>query len=130
MQKLKVDKLKDIKGGAASGALLNGIGSIIGKTGDFIIDVAMLPFAYIEAAKGHDKAKFKIGNSSFEFDDTTSVKLSANNNISDNVIKLETMKSFDNSVINQNNNLEILQPVNTTLDANIAKDVVFNKFFG
>ncbi|AVN63824.1 hypothetical protein CG006_02435 [Mesoplasma florum] len=130
MQKLKVDELKDIKGGAASGALLNGIGSIIGKTGDFIIDVAMLPFAYIEAAKGHDKAKFKIGNSSFEFDDTTSVKLNANSNISDNIVKLESMRSFDNNLINQNNSLEMSQPINTAFDANIGKDIVFNKYFG
>ncbi|ATQ35597.1 hypothetical protein MENTO_v1c04600 [Mesoplasma entomophilum] len=130
MQKLKVDELKEIKGGAASGALLNGIGSIIGKTGDFIIDVAMLPFAYIEAAKGHDKAKFKMGSSSFEFDDTTSIKLNANSNIADNVIKLEAIRSFNNSVINQGNNLETAQLMNTTLDANMVKEIVFNKYFG
>ncbi|AVN62460.1 hypothetical protein CG001_02300 [Mesoplasma coleopterae] len=130
MQKLKVDELKEIKGGAASGALLNGIGSIIGKTGDFIIDVAMLPFAYIEAAKGHDKAKFKMGSSSFEFDDTTSIKLNANSNIADNVIKLEAIRSFDNSMINQGNNLETSQLMNTTLDTNMVKEIVFNKYFG
>ncbi|ATZ20974.1 hypothetical protein CG007_02350 [Mesoplasma entomophilum] len=130
MEKLKVDDLKEIKGGAASGALLNGIGSIIGKTGDFIIDVAMLPFAYIEAAKGHDKAKFKMGSSSFEFDDTTSIKLNANSNIADNVIKLEAIRSFDNSMINQGNNLETAQLMNTTLDTNMVKEIVFNKYFG
>lgn len=130
MQKIKDNELKDIKGKAASGALLNGIGSIVGKVGDFIIDVAMLPFAYIEAAKGHDKAKFKIGGSSFEFDDTTSVKLNASDNVSENVVKLETMRSFDSSMMNPGNGLDTTQALNANVDANVVKDVEFNKYFG
>ncbi|ATZ18124.1 hypothetical protein [Mesoplasma melaleucae] len=130
MQKIKDNELKDIKEVAASGTLLNRIGSIVGKVGDFVIDVAMHPFAYIEAAKGHDKAKFKIGGSSFEFDDTTSVKLTASNNISENVVKLETMRSFDNSLMNTGNGLDTTKALNANVDANVVKDLVFNKYFG
>lgn len=129
MQKIKNTELKEIKGRAVLGAFLNRIGSIIGKAGDFIIDVAMVPFAYIEAAKGHDKAKFKIGGSTFEFDNTNSVKLKANNDFADNVIKLDSMKSIDNKVIITNDNVDVTQLLNAN-DSNITKDIVFNKFFG
>lgn len=55
--------------------MFSGIASIVGKVTEFVLDVAAIPLVYIESSKNHDKAKFKMGSTSIEFDDSISVKM-------------------------------------------------------
>ncbi|PPE04437.1 hypothetical protein EELLY_v1c01120 [Entomoplasma ellychniae] len=98
IKKIDTKKAKEIIGGAsASGALLNGVAAIIGKATDFLLDIAALPLVYIESSKNHDKAKFKLGSTSIEFDDTASVKNQPQLSHHDSdFVQVQTLKSISN----------------------------------
>ncbi|WP_339021385.1 hypothetical protein [Spiroplasma endosymbiont of Atherix ibis] len=94
MEKLTVEQsIKVVGGKAASGALFNGIGSIIKSTSDLFTNligaISTTVFGALTINR-NDKVELKIGNSTFKADNSISNKVNAENKVSQmpNVVNL------------------------------------------